>query len=298
MSQCNVLWIGSDSKEYGWLLGRLRSCPDIAIDCKVGSWSDFQGKTEHKVCHRIVVAAENRCDYPHAQLQELAGSHPEIPVALCLGDYWLGWKRTGAGHLQTLSHSSIPWFRWWDGWRTWLTGQSSWMFGPFPQDRFVLKGQFPPERRNFSGSPLSSFSSFQPTAPERLAHHPPRTRVGDTVDGLVLYRGHEARQTLQTMLGANNHFFSGKPVDMIHQQPELSPAWIYWDDSRLDSWKGSMNCLDAAIGELSTLASRYPTTPIWLALTQPTWQWTQRIWDAGIQFEVLGKPLVAWATKI
>jgi hypothetical protein len=98
-------------------------------------------RIEDKSIDRIIIACQNRWDYPCWQLQQLAISFPEVPIALAIGDWWMGWRRTGIGHQQILPHISLPWYRWWDGWIQWLDGALPTMFGPFPTERMAVAYQ-------------------------------------------------------------------------------------------------------------------------------------------------------------
>jgi hypothetical protein len=138
-----VLWWGAQENEYGWLRGRIAEynsplTPKIELLTITDSWERLLEILESQQADRLVVAYRNRWDYSHLKMQQLVQRFPEIPVALALGDWWLGWRRTSIGHLQTLPHLSLPWYRWWDGWRQWLEGRLPSMLGPFPSDRVVV----------------------------------------------------------------------------------------------------------------------------------------------------------------
>lgn len=137
-----VLWWGAAQAEYAWLQQRVAShhtavTAHIELTTADQPFEQIGKYAQERQCDRIIVVCPNRWDYSAYQLQQVVIDFPEIPVALATGDWWLGWRRTGMGHLQNLSHISLPWYRWWDGWVQWLDGTIPAMFGPFPTDRVV-----------------------------------------------------------------------------------------------------------------------------------------------------------------
>jgi hypothetical protein len=139
----HVLWWGATEAEYAWLKERVAAYRSSlttpvklrTIDEPIEQISQY---IEAGNVDRLIVACRNRWDYPQVQLQQLASGFPDVPIALAVGDWWLGWRRTGIGHLQMLPHLSLPWYRWWDGWVYWLEGSLPTMFGPFPLERATI----------------------------------------------------------------------------------------------------------------------------------------------------------------
>lgn len=167
-SKSSILWWGPNSGSLSWLYNR------IAAMCGGGDSRfelqripeaeniDLAAEFVERGVDRFIVACENRWDYPADELREFSIQFPDVPVALAMSDWWLGSRRTGIFHQNTLPHISLAWFRWWDGWVTWLQGESPTMFGPFPS--------------NLGVEQLDDFrkSGFRNLKPEnRNAHEPP-----------------------------------------------------------------------------------------------------------------------------
>lgn len=142
-AEVRVLWWGAAEAEYAWLKERVSNYRSsvlaqvklLTIDEPIEQISKY---IEGGHVDRVIIACRNRWDYPQVQLHQMACGFPDAPIALAVGDWWLGWRRTGIGHLQILPHLSLPWYRWWDGWVHWLEGAVPTMFGPFPFERTTI----------------------------------------------------------------------------------------------------------------------------------------------------------------
>ncbi len=262
-----VLWLGSVSNEFGWVIDRIASAKSHSFTIETFSalgeimWRLADGQAD-----RIILAPENRYCYPDDLISQLNAQYPELPIAVCLGDYWLGWKRTGAGHLKTLHHSSIHWYRWYDGWLPWLLGIDANLFGPFPADRFQLQFCNP----------------IYPMAD------------GSSVDSKVVLfcADHAVAEAWGVALGqsTNLEVVNGPAADVGCEQFPDGAEFVLWDDSRLSTWNGSQHALELAMAELKAIAAKFPTQLIWICWTQPSWQAWQQLAGSGLRFELLAKP--------
>jgi hypothetical protein len=216
---------GSSEDEYDWLRSRVsKFCSPrtsrVALESLICSFDQLADHLQQHPVERLIIACRNRWDYPGPEVRELAEHFPEVPMALAVGDWWMGWRRTGAGHLQSLPHLTLPWYRWWDGWVQWLNGSTSTQFGPFPSERL--------------------------------------------------------------------------PFDLRLTTSVTSEAgWILWDDSQLATWFGFEASLEQAIQQLTEIQEQRPNATLWIAWTLPTWDLFTRLRQAGLRFELLGKPHLA-----
>lgn len=262
-----VLWLGGASSEFGWVVDRIASAQSQPFTIETFSvFNDLMRRLADGQADRIILAPENRYCYPDDLISQLNAQYPELPIAVCLGDYWLGWKRTGAGHLKTLHHSGIPWYRWYDGWLPWLLGIDASQFGPFPIDRFQL--QFcNPIHKQVRGSWVDS--------------------------KIVLFCADQAvADAWEVALGqsANLEVVNGPTAEVGCEQYLDGAKVVLWDDSRLSTWGGSQQALEQAIAELKVIASKCSTQLIWICWTQPDWRTWQQLADSGLRFELLAKP--------
>lgn len=278
----NVVWWGTIANEYGWLKQRLQCYGSAATDGSAanardaeaeslpvevqvvqGTFDQLRSVLQFNSVDRLIVAMVNRWQYPALELRQLSMDFPEIPVALCLGDLWMGWKRTGAGHLQVMTHHCIPWYRWCDAWLPWLRGDEA-VLGPFPVDRFSVPESYCTTR--FVGQ------------------------------GWFIGKDSAQAQYWQEAFGRSVHAFDREVSDELDGADtldgQLSPDWIVWDDSRAPTWNGLELGMQVATKELQAITRRYPSASLWLAWTLPTWQIVQQLESVGLSFEVLGKPYV------
>lgn len=271
MRELNVVWWGSTENEYQWLIQRIQSYQPkanslVRLEIVSGPLDSLLEKLHGQTTDRLIVAKQNRWEYSANEMQQLASDFPEAPVALCLGDYWLGWKRTGAGHLTSLPHLSLPWFRWWDAWIHWLEADDETKFGPFPIDRPSAIFQFPKiltSKHNEHDSQGQGCIFCSDMA---------------LLQAWQFALGDQFRPHCEIVLPTNETFDDEKP------------AWIVWDDSCMPTWCGAEASLQIAIEQLQRLTSAYPNAKLWASWTLPTWPILQRLTDSGITAELLSKP--------
>lgn len=271
MRELNVVWWGSTENEYQWLIQRIQDyqpqrSSHVQLEIVSGPLESLLEKLHSQTTDRLIVAKQNRWEYPATEIQQLSSEFPEVPIALCLGDYWLGWKRTGAGHLTSLPHLSLPWFRWWDAWIHWLEADDESKFGPFPTDRPGAIFQFP--------KLLTS---------EHTQHN-------SQGEGWIFCNDMALLEAWQFALGDQFRHYRDIGLATNETLHDQKPAWIVWDDSCMPTWCGAETSLQNAIEQLQSLASAYPRAKLWASWTLPTWSINQRLKNAGVSSELLSKP--------
>lgn len=269
----NLLWCGSTDNEFGWVVHRLRCQLQLQVNislfaCDIQDSSNYFQCLEQNQVDRIVLALPNRCQYPAQKLQRTAMEFPEIPLALCLGDYWLGWKRTGAGHLQVSHHNSLPWYRWWDGWLPWLLGNVDSMLGPFPSDRLQLLDEL----------------AHQFNQPTHDAH------------GILFCSDSQIAQAWQVSLEDGSERLSIVSSDVQEwslsqfEQGPRRPDLVIWDDSRLTTCNGQEAAIQRAEIELRCIRKVLPESKFCLCLTTPLWSDWTRLYLAAGDCDLIAKP--------
>ena len=269
MRELNVFWWGSTENEYQWLIQRIQAYQPqanshVQLEIVSGPLESLLERLHSQTADRVIVAKQNRWEYPAIEMQQLSSDFPEVPVALCLGDYWLGWKRTGAGHLTSLPHLSLPWFRWWDAWIHWLEADDESKFGPFPIDRPGAIFQFP---KILNQSDLNTESL-----------------------GWIFCSDMALVEAWQFALGDQFRHYRDIGLTTNETLHNEKPAWIVWDDSCMPTWCGAEASLQIATEQLQSLASAYPRAKLWASWTFPTWSIIERMKNAGVSAELLGKP--------
>lgn len=286
----SVTWIGPTDGEFSWLVERIQAC--LAAVGGVLHCHGLQSPDGLSLYHRfaltqtdrLIVACRNRWDYPELDMRRLAAERCDVPLALATSDWWLGWNRTGVGHLQTLPHLSLPWYRWWDGWAAWLCGRHAEMYGPFPN---LISGIRPASQ--MAVQVLCTLNSGLTEKTESLSCQTDRSAA---VPGLVLADCSITAQSWVSAVGGVairvQDLFS-KSQD--HQAAALKQLdWIIWDDSCLCTSRGVQQARQAAIEQLQTVVDRHSSTRLWLGLTQPRWDDIVAYQQAGLKFDLLVKP--------
>ena len=207
---------------------------------------------------RLILAVENRLSYPTAEIQYLQRSWPEIPWALAVGSWFDGSRRTGIG---ATSYLSLPWYRWWDGWRPWLGESNAELLNPWPQ---LVR-----TRLNDSLDAAKSPASF----------------------GLILCNCRQTAAAWQAGLEYqpdNTRMFTLSEFRSFVQAASIEPDWILWDDSCLNTFFG-VACLSDVCGLFVEIRARFPTSVILAATSMPRWSdWQQ--WMAAGANELIAKP--------
>lgn len=287
----SVTWVGPTDGEFSWLIKRIELCFEsvgsvLVIDSLDSPYGEgLYERFALTQTDRLIVACRNRWDYPAHSMRRLAADRCDVPLALVTSDWWSGWSRTGAGHLQILPHLVLPWYRWWDGWAAWLSGRYCQMHGPFPN---LLSGirtasQLPAD----DGRPANSDRTQKRT--ESLSC---KKNESTAASGLVLADCSITAQSWNLSFGGvatRTQDFLKHPHD--HQEAVSEQLdWIIWDDSCLCTSQGHDQASRRAIEQLRTLLHRHPSARLWLGLTQPRWHDVVGYQQANLDFDLLVKP--------
>ncbi len=252
-----IAWLGSSSDGLGCLSERCGSIDELVIDASTSI--EAIDALCSRYPRRLILAIENRLDYPLAEIQYLQRSWPEVPCALAFGSWFDGSRRTGIG---ATSHLSLPWYRWLDGWRPWLSGSNVELLNPWPQ---VLPGKA-------SGKAASE--------------------VLCKTSGVILC---DCRQTaaawqagIECDPACTQLLTLSEFRELVARPSDNETYWILWDDSCLDTFAGA-DCL-SEVGELfATIRKRFPEAIILAATCMPRWSdWQQ--WKLAGADELIAKP--------
>ncbi len=133
-----VAWYGPGQRELGWLRTRIDAVADI-ISLDNETTEELASPQKRidaldALCRqhpqRLILTTLSRLHYPLAEIQHAIAYWPEIPIALAMGAWYDGARRTGFG--QT-SYPQWAWHRWWDAWHPWLTESPHGVFDPWPR---------------------------------------------------------------------------------------------------------------------------------------------------------------------
>lgn len=248
-----IAWCGSRADGLSWLSERC-----ISID-EVNATESLSIESLNAICEqhprRLILAIENRIDYPIEAIQHLQRSWPEVPLAVAVSSWFDGSRRTGLGARE---HLSLPWYRWWDGWRPWLIGSDTALLNPWPASHSFLNR-----------------ASHQTNAPGVIVSNCRATAEG-WLTGLECSPDHANLLTLDEF----NHYFD----DAATTEPE----WILWDDTCLDTYQGS-DCLSTVSEWIIELRKRFPDAVLLMATSMPRWSDWQSWMLAGAN-ELVAKP--------
>ena len=292
-----IIWYGSTVGGFEWLHERTQKWCQANANRVVWLQGEKSDNCDELIAiaatdtYRIIMACKNRWDFPQRAIEQLNKMVPEVPLSMAVSDWWLGWRRTGIGHFGPLPIICLPWFRWWDGWTQWLSGDCAAMMGPFPSSipKTQLCGQELVKDRDLTPwKRLGNLHSIDSVAQQR-------NRV------LVVGGCAAAMQSWQRLLSDTRrpvlygHATLSKENVLMElmkdEKEELhSQDWILWDDSRLCTVRSPEVSLRQATSELSALARLFPKSRLWVAWTQPVWDIVRSLWEAGLDFELLAKP--------
>lgn len=292
-----VVWCGPHTGSLGWLHDRIEHwCREGQGSKQVLQFVVADGIEDARQIvlngsQRLILACENRWDYQDELLRHLNHEAPDVPLAIALSDWWLGWRRTGIGHFGLMPGLCLPWFRWWDGWVSWLEGSCASMFGPFPGS-LPLSGSL-----NARRAPRTDLEPNNPRSGsltvDAVQHRPGSAIV---IGGCALTVQTWLRR-LQTDVSATTkveHTTVGNCIFDDHLPDVLDgperPDWILWDDTRLSTSRGYDANLSHAIRELNELTMRYPDSQLWVSWCQPLWAVVRKLQAANLSFELVAKP--------
>jgi hypothetical protein len=250
-----IAWCGSRADGLGWLGDRCSSIDDVEISESICLKSIDLLCTRNP--RRLILAVENRLAYPLAEIQHLQRNWPEIPLALAVGTWFDGSRRTGIG---VTCHLSLPWYRWWDGWQPWLSVGNAELLNSWPK-----------------------------AAIRRAAH---RAGGSSGVAGIVLSNCQQTAEGWRIGLGCapeSSRWLRLAEFQTRFSQADLpAPDWILWDDSCLDTLGGADSISD--VGRLfADIREGFPGALILAATCMPRWcDWRQ--WELAGADQLLAKP--------
>ena len=251
-----IAWCGSRADGLGWLSSRCGALDALEV------FETLSIEALDIICsqhpRRLILAVDNRLSYPMAEIGYLQRSWPEVPWALALGSWFDGSRRTGMG---ATSHLSLPWYRWWDGWRPWLGASNADLLDPWPQL-------------------VNTRSRSIPTS-----------GVSIRSSGVILSHCRQTAEGWQAGLEfpqANSQILTLREFRSFVQAASIEPGWILWDDSCLNTFSG-VECLSDVWGLFRAIRARFPGSVILAATSMPRWSdWQQ--WKAAGANELLAKP--------
>ncbi len=133
-----VAWFGPSERELGWLRSRVESVAEIvsldndatpewdSAPVRIGALDALCRKNPQ----RLILSTLSRLLYPLAEIQHAIANWPEIPLAVAMGSWYDGARRTGIG---PACYPQWSWHRWWDAWNPWLIESTSGIFDPWPR---------------------------------------------------------------------------------------------------------------------------------------------------------------------
>ncbi|MDX1925613.1 MAG: hypothetical protein SFV81_03790 [Pirellulaceae bacterium] len=263
-----IAWCGTRADGLGWLSQRCEAVDSLEVADGICT------EAIDAICNlhprRLILSIENRLDYPLAEIGHLQCNWPEIPWALAVGSWFDGARRTGMG---ATSHLSLPWYRWWDGWRPWLSGSNAELLNPWP--KAALSGC----AANMS---LTGAMEFSQAAGLIVCN------CSLTAEGWQAGLNCDPARVKRLTLGEFQGMLSQASSQVSSKASSETADWILWDDSCLDTFAGARCTSD--IGALfAQIRERFPAAKIVAATCMPRWSdWQQ--WEAAGADELIAKP--------
>lgn len=284
-SSLKIAWVGRTNAECAPLLDRLQQvCYANGTTLNVDQFQDMAWNCSAAGdADRIVIACDNRLDYPWQLVAQLQSAENFVPWGVVTGQWHAGERRTGIG---PLTHWQVPWFRWWDGWYSWF----------FPER--ARPGALCPTQFDAITLPLDLANVSQPAvqsnaqhAVQRSAQHAVqnvarresgdagRSRSAAAVSAekqqlwILASCGETGRawQMSAAQVGWAARWFRPDEVlgSAITTQAELldgrddahGPSHILWDDSCQDRLP-SCRATEQSLAQCGELARRFPTAPL------------------------------------
>lgn len=226
-----LIWLGGAQGGLGWLKqridGNLQGQRRSAIYHASLDISGLElGKLVNRGVDRIVLACSDRLSYPRSLATFLQTHCPDVPFALACDNWWDGSRRTGLG---PIGHLQLPWYRWWDGWFDWLTGEAAELLGPMP-------------------------SVWRTT---RVSHWPSLSPCAGLVVG-DCYQSRQAWTEAAKQLGSGVRTCSSRACQrQVEQDPQWLAdfQWVLWDDSCLSTAQNP-RVAEASIADFFSSVSR------------------------------------------
>jgi hypothetical protein len=252
-----IAWCGSRAEGLGWLSDRCGSIEELEFSETLSIEAVDAICNQHP--RRLILSVESRLSYPSAEIRHLQRSWPEVPWALAVGSWFDGSRRTGIGSTR---HLTLPWYRWWDGWRPWVGGMNAELLNPWPQTALIRS-------RDISISGLMSKST-----------------------GVILSNCAQTAEGWQAGIERDpdsTHLFTVSEFRFSFTQATgIEPDWILWDDTCLDTFVGP-DCLSKVCDLIAAIRERYSDAVILTATSMPRWtDWQQ--WMLAGANELIAKP--------
>ncbi len=128
-----TVWLGARTGGLQWLTAQIASelggdfSQNINILHPQSFTQTYAEQLSELGVQRLIVGLGSRTDIPLETLGKIVDWAGDIPVAFAVDSWFDGSRRTGWG--ETL-FPQMAWYRWWDGWRPWLRGELTELFGP------------------------------------------------------------------------------------------------------------------------------------------------------------------------
>ncbi|MEZ6133459.1 MAG: hypothetical protein R3C53_00980 [Pirellulaceae bacterium] len=237
MKPLRIVWLGEQGGGLQWLRQRLQSFESVQVPAVIlETLNRLPSNCSGLGVDRLIVGSRNRLNYPLRDIEQLQRELPEIPLALATDTLWDGAGRSGVA--SVLTHLTLPWHRWWDGWVDWLAGTAPQMFGPCPTAFGALS----------TGSGVASIES-----------------------GIILSdcrQSGEAWQLVAMQVSGGVQQLSWSQFLVSDFDSESSPHWLLWDEPYRTV--GDTVDRDARVVErVRSLAQRLPGTHLILASSLP-----------------------------
>jgi hypothetical protein len=227
----------------------------------------------------LILACSHRLDYPQEAIQWLSSYAPELPLAVATDTWWDGARRTGLGGL---THLTLPWHRWWDGWSDWLDATSSDWFGPC-----VLPATCGMERR------AAKAEVIQVRTPRRGAVV---ANCRQTAEAWCLV-ARQAGADVDWWSAAGWQALIGGEAGTATAAVDAAVDWLLWDDSCLNTAGGATDgfaergdcALTDCLGFIQQARKLLPQAQIFCGCSIPRWADWEQMQRRGAN-ELLSKP--------
>lgn len=248
-TSATLAWSGQRHEGLHWLWDRLGS--RFNIDTRDRLTEENLDDLCQRHPQRLVLAVADRLQHPHAQLEYLRRAWPEVPVAIAVGNWHDGARRTGWSGRDALQ---LPWYRWWDGWARWIDPGTPELLQAWPK--------------------LTSLE-------HDIAFNVPTGAVfGGCKSTVTSWRS--------SLLGSNALCWFTPTDYRQHTETLAPPAWILWDDSAVHAVDANV-AEQRACQQLAELHKLFPDALLIVATCLPRWDIWERWQTAGAQ-QLLVKP--------
>ncbi len=233
MHSTRVTWVGESNDGLACLQSAFQRWAQVELRV-LASIDELLSAPDGGLPDRVVLACSSRLRFPMDDIVALASHIPEVPLAVATGNWFDGSRRTGAYSESVLT---LPWYRWWDGWRDWTLGGEVGLYGPSinPSANLVVTKAF-------------------------------QESTGYQQRGLVIGNCFETTQGWSLVAHSLGAHAATSSIGNVQSSGAKRPEWVMWDDTCVDR---SGN-LETQLGEdLQLVGSRWPSAAKIVALTLP-----------------------------